>query len=410
MEVMHEICAGLDVHKENVVACVRTVRGGKVERETKTFRTETHKLVELFDWLAAKDCTHVVMESTGVYWKPVWRVLEGGFELVLANASAVKNVPGRKSDVSDAQWLADLLAHGLVRGSLVPDENGQDLRDLTRTRKQLVREQVQHRQRIQKVLERCNIKLASVVSDVTGTSGRAILEALIAGERDPVKLADLAVPRLKQAKWLPLAKSLRGSVRPHDTFMLGVHLRAIDALQAEIDAIAQRLEEILREPFQEAIRRLETIPGVSTRVAETIVAEIGINMSTFATPGHLLSWAGLCPQMNESAGKRGSTRVRKGAPWLKPVLVQAAWSAVRKKDGYLRARFLRLKGRRGPMKAIVATAAKMLVAIYFILRDQTEYHDLGASHFDSADDQRTARRLIKRIESLGYSVERREAA
>jgi transposase len=260
------------------------------------------------------------------------------------------------------------------------------------------------------VLERCNIKLASVVSDVTGTSGRAILEALIAGERDPVKLADLAVPQLKQAKWLPLAKSLRGSVRPHDTFMLGVHLRAIDALQAEIDAIAQRLEEILREPFQEAIRRLETIPGVSTRVAETIVAEIGIDMSPFATPGHLLSWAGLCPQMNESAGKRGSTRVRKGAPWLKPVLVQAAWSAVRKQDSYLRARFLRLKGRRGPMKAIVATAAKMLVAIYFILRDQTEYHDLGASHFDSIDNERTARRLIKRIESLGYTVERREAA
>jgi len=410
MEVMHEICAGLDVHKENVVACVRTVRGGKVERETKTFRTETQKLVELFDWLAAKGCTHVVMESTGVYWKPVWRVLEGGFELVLANASAVKNVPGRKSDVSDAQWLADLLAHGLVRGSLVPDENGQDLRDLTRTRKQLVREQVQHRQRIQKVLERCNIKLASVVSDVTGTSGRAILEALIAGERDPVKLADLAVPRLKQAKWLPLAKSLRGSVRPHDTFMLGVHLRAIDALQAEIDAIAQRLEEILREPFQEAIRRLETIPGVSTRVAETIVAEIGIDMSPFATPGHLLSWAGLCPQMNESAGKRGSTRVRKGAPWLKPVLVQAAWSAVRKQDSYLRARFLRLKGRRGPMKAIVATAAKMLVAIYFMLRDHTDYHDLGASHLDSIDNERAARRLIKRVESLGYTVERREAA
>lgn len=410
MEVMHEICAGLDVHKQNVVACVRTIHNGKVERETKTFRTETQKLVELFDWLAAKGCTHVVMESTGVYWKPVWRVLEGGFELVLANASAVKNVPGRKSDVSDAQWLADLLAHGLVRGSLVPDENGQDLRDLTRTRKQLVREQVQHRQRIQKVLERCNIKLASVVSDVTGTSGRAILEALIAGERDPVKLADLAVPRLKETKWLPLAKSLRGAVRPHDTFMLGIHLRAIDALQAEIDAIGERLAEVLRDPFQEAIRRLETIPGVSTRVAETIVAEIGINMSTFATPGHLLSWAGLCPQMNESAGKRGSTRVRKGAPWLKPVLVQSAWSAVRKQDSYLRARFLRLKGRRGPMKAIVATAAKMLVAIYFILRDQTEYHDLGAAHFDSIDHDRTARRLIKRVESLGYTVARREAA
>lgn len=260
MEVLHEICGGLDVHEESVVACVRTARGGKVKRETKTFRTETHELIELFDWLAANGCTHVVMESTGVYWKPVWRVLEGGFELTLANATEVKNVPGRKSDVSDAQWLADLLAHGLVRGSFVPDENGQDLRDLTRTRKQLVREQVQHRQRIQKVLERCNMKLGNVVSDVTGASGRAILEAVIAGERDPAKLADLADPSIKRTKWLPLARSLRGCIRAHDVFMLGLHLRAIDALQAEIDAIGGRLTEVLRDNFREAIRRLDD-PG-----------------------------------------------------------------------------------------------------------------------------------------------------
>ena len=410
MEVLHEICGGLDVHKESVVACVRTARGGKVRRETKTFRTETHELIELFDWLAANGCTHVVMESTGVYWKPVWRVLEGGFELTLANATEVKNVPGRKSDVNDAQWLADLLAHGLVRGSFVPDENGQDLRDLTRTRKQLVREQVQHRQRIQKVLERCNMKLGNVLTDVTGASGRAILEAIIQGERDPAKLADLADPKIKHTKWLPLARSLRGCIRPHDVFMLGLHLRAIDALQAEIDTIGERLTEVLRDNFREAIRRLQTIPGISTRVAEIVVAEIGVNMSIFPTAGHLVSWAGFCPQMNESAGKRRSTRVRKGAPWLKPILVQAAWAAVRKRDTYLQARFLRLKARRGPMKAIVATAAKILIAIYAVLRDGVEYRDLGATHLDQVDRARTSRRLVRRLEALGYSVEIQAAA
>ena len=410
MEVIHETCAGLDVHKKTVVACVRKARAGKVERETRTFATETKGLIELFDWLAASECTHVVMESTGVYWKPVWRVLESGFELVLANASAVKNVPGRKSDVNDAQWLADLLAHGLVRGSFVPDEQGQDLRDLTRTRKQLVREQVQHRQRIQKVLERCNIKLASVVSDVTGVSGRTILEALIRGERDPVKLADLAVPKIKHTKWLPLAKSLQGSVRSHDAFMLGVHLRSIDALQAEIDTIGGRIETILRDRFKQAIRRLETIPGVSTRVAETIVAEVGIDMSLFKTPGHLVSWAGLCPRMDESAGKHRNTRIRKGAPWLKTVLVQAAWVAVKKPDSYLRSRFLRLKARRGPMKAIVAIAAKMLVAAYCILRDNVEYTDLGASHLDNLDRDRATRHHVRRLQALGYSVDLRTAA
>lgn len=410
MEVIHETCAGIDVHKKTVVACVRKARGGKVTRETKTFGTDTAALIELFDWLAVNESTHVVMESTGVYWKPVWRVLEGGFELVLANASEVKNVPGRKTDVNDAQWLADLLAHGLVRSSFVPDENGQDLRDLTRTRKQLVREQAQHRQRIQKVLERCNIKLASVLTDVTGTSGRAILKAIIGGERDPIKLADLASEPLKGKKWLPLAKSLRGSIRPHDVFMLGLHLRAIDGLQVEIDAVGERIETVLRESFREAIRRLETVPGVSTRVAETIVAEVGIDMSIFKTPGHLVSWAGLCPRMDESAGKRRNTRVRKGAPWLKTVLVQSAWAAVQKHDSYLRARFLRLKARRGPMKAIVATAAKMLVAVYFILRDKLDYRDLGASHLDNLDRARATRRLVGRLQSLGYSVELKSAA
>lgn len=410
MEVMHEICAGLDVHKDTVVACVRKIRGREVFRETRTFGADTKSLIELFDWLAAEQVTHAVMESTGVYWKPVWRVLEGGFELVLANATAVKNVPGRKSDVNDAQWLADLMAHGLVRGSLVPDEKGQDLRDLTRARKQLGREQVQHRQRIQKVLERCNIKLASVVSDITGASGRAILEAIIAGERNPAKLADLASGQLKGKKWLPMAKSLRGAIRPHDVFMLGLHLRAIDALQTEIDAIGDRLTTVLDESFQAAIRRLTTIPGVSTRVAETIVAEVGTKMSVFQTSGHLVSWAGLCPRMDESAGKRRDTRIRKGSPWLKTMLVQSAWSAIRKPGSYLRARFLRLKARRGPMKAIVAVAAKLLTAIYFIIRDKVDYRDLGAAHFEKLDRTRATRRHVRQLEALNYTVELKAAA
>jgi len=410
MEVLYEICAGLDVHKDTVVACVRTASGRRVERETRTFGTMTRELIEMFDWLASKECTHVVMESTGVYWKPVWRVLDGGFELLLANATEVKNVPGRKSDVNDARWLADLLAHGLLRSSFVPPEVVQDLRDLTRTRRQLIRETTQHKQRIQKVLERCNIKMASVVSNVTGATGRAILDALIKGERDPVKLADLAQGSIKQSKWLALAQAVRGCVRPHDLFMLDLHLKTLDGLDEQIRRIGARIEEVMPDPFREATRRLETMPGVSRRVAETILAEIGVDMSTFPSPGHLISWAGLCPRMDESAGKRRSTRIRKGAPWLKPVLVQAAWAAVRKKEGYLRSFFFKLKARRGPMKAIVAVASKLLTAAYFILKDKVDYHDLGAAHLDRIDKERASRNLVRRLHRLGFEVELRPAA
>jgi len=410
MEVLHEICAGLDVHKDTVVACVRTVASGRVSRDTQTFGTTTGQLIELFDWLASKECTHVVMESTGVYWKPVWRVLDGGFELLLANATEVKNVPGRKSDVNDARWLADLLAHGLLRSSFVPPEVVQDLRDLTRTRRQLVRETTQQKQRIQKVLERCNIKMTSVISDVTGATGRAILVAIIQGERDPVKLADLAHGSIKQSKWLALAQALRGSVRPHDQFMLELHLRTLDALYEQIARLGARIVEVMPEHFHDATRRLQTMPGVSLRVAETIVAEIGVDMSTFPSPGHLISWAGLCPKMDESAGKRRSTRIRKGAPWLKPLLVQAAWVAVRKKEGYLRSFFFKLKSRRGPKKAIVAVARKLLAAAYFILKDAVDYRDLGAAYLDRCDKDRAKDSLVRRLHQLGFEVSLRPAA
>lgn len=410
MEVIHACCAGLDVHKKTVVACVRDARENKVSRELKTFGTKTKELIALFDWLAEKGCSHIVLEATGVYWKPLWNVLEGGFELVLANAAEVKNVPGRKSDANDAQWLADLLAHGLVRASLVPSQNVRDLRDLTRTRKRFVQEQVQHKQRIQKVLEGCNIKLSSVISDVTGTTGRRILDALVQGVRDPIVMADMMHPSMKPEKWLDIAQSLQSSIRPHDAFLIETHLKVLDMLEQQKERLSARIEEVLSADFREAIQRLETIPGVSVRVANSILAEVGGSVTTFPTPNHLVSWAGLCPRMDESAGKRRCTRIRKGAQWLKPELVQAAWAAIRKPDSYLRSRFYRLKSKRGPKKAIIAIARKILIAAYFILRDRVEYEELGGDFYDKQDRQRTALRYANRLAALGFNVELSDAA
>jgi len=408
MDVLHPRCAGLDVHQKRVVACRRVVEGAEVQREVRTFGTTTRELLALADWLAAAGCTHAVMESTGVYWRPVWHVLDGTLELFLANATAVRSVPGRKSDVADASWLAELLAHGLVRGSFVPPQPIQDLRELTRTRKQLVREVVEHTQRIGKVLESANVKLAAVVSQLLGTSSRRILEALIAGETDPVTLAALAHPRLEAAP-AALAEALYGRVRAHHRFLLQQHLRVIDALQATIRALEEEIGAALA-PFRAAAARLMTIPGVSTTVAQMLVAEIGVDMTRFPSAGHLISWAGLCPRLDESAGKARSRRLRKGAPWLKPVLVQAAWAAIRRPDSYLRAQSLRLKSRRGPMKAIVAVAASLLTAAYHILRDATDYRDLTAAHFTRLDKTQQARRLTRRLRQLGYEVELRPAA
>lgn len=405
MEVIHQCCAGLDVHKKTIVACVRDARGHSIDRKLKTFGTMVKDLIALFDWLAQKECTHVVMEATGVYWKPVWKALDGGFELILANAAAVKNVPGRKSDAKDAEWLADLLAHGLVRASLVPSEDVRDLRELTRTRKRLVQEQVQHKQRIHKILEGCNIKLSSVISDITGATGRRILDALVRGVRDPIVMADMMHPSMKPDKWLDIAHSLQSSIRPHDAFLIGTHLEVLDMLQQQEERLSKRVEEVLSADFREAIQRLETIPGVSERVAVSILAEVGGGVSTFPTPGHLASWAGLCPRMDESAGKRRCTRIRKGAQWLKPELVQAAWAAVRKKDSYMRARFYRLKSRRGPQKAIIAIARKILIAAYFILRDRVEYDELGGDFYDKQDRQRAVQRHVSRLIALGCRVE-----
>ena len=313
MEVLYPRCAGLDVHKDTVVACVRCVTD-PVHREVRTFGTTTTELFELADWLESHGCTHVAMEATGVYWKPVWHLLDERFELVLANAQHIRNVPGRKTDVNDAMWIADLLAHGLIRGSFVPPARIQELRDLTRTRKQLVREISQHTLRIQKTLEDANIKLASVLSNVVGTSGRAMLDAIVAGENDPERLASLAVGTARR-KSAQLIEALRGRVTDHHRAMIKLHLGLIDALESalgDLDAAAGKL----LAPIKERAALLTTMPGVSNIVAQVIVAEIGVDMSRFPTAGHLVSWAGLCPRNDESAGKRRSTRVRKSANWI----------------------------------------------------------------------------------------------
>src|SRR2546426_8926313 len=307
MEVIHERCAGLDVHKETVVGCARVVERGKVQQEVKTFVTTTRGLLELSDWLAKGGCTHVAMESTGVYWKPVWHMLEGSFELVLANATHIRNVPGRKSDVNDAVWIADLLAHGLIRPSFVPPEPIQELRDLTRTRKQLVRQVARHTLRIQKTLEDANLKMTGVVSDLLGTSGRGILRALIAGEDDPERLLSHTTGRLRASRER-LLEGLRGMVTDHHRFMLRLHLRQIEALEAGIAQLERQIAKLLR-PFRSRVEQLTTIPGVSDTVAHVLVAEIGTDMARFPTPGHLVSWAGLCPRLDENAGKPRSTRV-----------------------------------------------------------------------------------------------------
>lgn len=402
MEVVHPRCAGLDVHQKTVVACVRIAEGGKARSEVRTFGTTTGALYELADWLSESAVTHVVMEATGVYWRPVWHVLEDGFELMLANAKHVKNVPGRKTDVNDATWLAELHAHGLIRGSFVPPRAVQELREMTRARKQLVQERVRHVQRAQKVLEDANIKLSSFISDIVGRSGRAMLDAIVAGETDPEVLAKLAHPRLRASR-AELVEALRGRPTPHHRVMLQLHLDQLDATDRAIATIEGHVEAALGT-FREARDLLVTMPGVSTNVATAIIAEIGADMTRFPTSGHLVSWAGLCPRSDESAGKRRSTRIRQGAPWLKPMLVQAAWAAVRVKGAYERAHFYRLKGRRGPGRAIIAVAASMLNAVWHMLRRASAYVDLGSQHFEHRDREKTARGLVRRLKNLGYEV------
>src|SRR5690606_15512181 len=354
------------------------------------------------------ECTHVAMEATGIYWKPVWHVLEGQFELVLANAQHIRNVPGRKTDVKDAEWIAELLAHGLIQSSFVPPTPIQELRDLTRTRKQIVREIGQHSQRIQKVLEDANIKLGSVLSDVLGQSGRAMLNAIVKGESDPVQLANLALGTARK-KHPELVEALRGRVRDHHRTLLKLHLDLVAALEEALGKVDEAVGKALA-PISRATDLLKTIPGVSSVVAHVIVAEIGADMGRFPTSGHLISWAGLCPRNDESAGKRRSTKVRKSGTWLKTTLVTAAWAAARKRDGYLRGLFQRIKARRGAKKAILAVAASMLTSAYHMLKDGVEYRELGTDYLEKRDKSKAVGRLLRRLQSLGYEVEVKSAA
>ncbi len=408
MDVVHERCCGLDVHKKIVVACLCTP-GGSARRtkEVRTFGTMTRDLLQLADWLAAAGCTHVAMESTGSYWKPVYNILEATCTVLVVNAQHMKAVPGRKTDVKDAEWIADLLRHGLLRPSFIPDREGRDLRELTRYRMSLVRERTAEVNRIQKVLEGANIKLASVATNIVGVSGYAMLTAMIAGVDQPAVLADLARGRLREKRDL-LEAALEGRMHQHQRFLLNVQLHHLHDLDTTIAQVGEEIDLRLR-PFAEATARLMTIPGVGPRTAQTILAEVGADMSRFPSAGHLASWAGLCPGHHESAGKRTSGRTRKGSPWLRGALVEAAQAAGRSKT-HLGQRYHRIAARRGKKRAAVATAHTILIAVYHILGRERVFEDLGVNYFDERRSQRTTRRLVRRLESLGYTVSIESAA
>jgi len=409
MRVVHETCCGLDVHKKSVVACLVTPGADGLARKTvRLFGTMTDDLLALADWLQAAGCVQVAMESTGVYWRPVFNILEGGCEVLVVNAQHIKAVPGRKTDVGDAEWIADLLRHGLVRGSFVPSAAQRQLRDLTRYRSTLVEERGRLVNRLQKVLEDANLKLAGVASDIMGKSARAMLEGLLAGETDPSRLAALAVGRLR-AKRAQLEQALAGRVQPHHCFLLAEQLSHIDYLDEAIARFSAEIAARLQD-YAPEIELLDTIPGVSRRVAEVLLAEIGADLHRFPTAHHLASWAGMCPGNNESAGKRKSGKTRKGSRWLRQVLVEAAQAAARGKHTYLGAQYRRLALRRGAKKAIIAVAHSLLVIAYHVLTRHEPYRELGANFFDERDRDSVQRRLVRRLERLGYQVALQPAA
>jgi transposase len=402
MQVIYERCCGLDVHKRMITVCLLKWLGSDWQKEIRQFGTMTKDLLALSDWLVGEGCTHVAMESTGVYWKPVYNILEGQFELLVVNAQHLKAVPGRKTDVRDAEWIGELLAHGLLRGSFVPPPSVRELRELTRYRTSLVRDRARTINRLQKVLEGANIKLASVVSDIDGVSARLMLEALVAGQRDTEQLANLAKGRLKE-KRAQLVEALSGRLQPHQSFLIAEHLAQIDYLEGAIERLSCEIEERLR-PFEQEIAWLDTIPGVNRRTAEVLWAETGGDMSRFASARHLASWAGMCPGNNESAGKRRTGRTRKGSPWLRHCLVEAAHGAAHTKNKYLSSQYHRLAARRGKKKAQVAVGHSILVIAYHLLTRKQAYADLGANYFDERDRQAVTKRCLNRLQRLGYKV------
>jgi transposase len=410
METLIERGCGLDVHQATVVACLLIVlKNGQVQKQVRTFGTTTRELLALREWLLSQGCTHVAMESTGVYWKPVYAVLEGGaLQIVVANAQHVKKVPGRKTDVKDAEWIADLLCHGLLRSSFVPPKPIRELRDLTRYRRKLVESQAAERNRLLKLLETANIKLASVATDVFGVSGRLMLRALIEGKATPQEMADLAKGLLRK-KIPELEPALEGKLEEHHRFLLRLQLERLEAAEKDLAVLGQRIQEKLK-PYEAQLALLQEIPGVDWTLAAVILAELGIDMKAFGNVSQLASWAGVCPGNHESAGKRKSSRIPKGNVYLKTALVEAANAAARTRGTYLRDKFYRLKARRGYKRAVVAVAHKILVAIYHMFSHRVCYNDLGDLYLDKLNKHHLTRNLVRRLERLGYTVTLSEIA
>jgi transposase len=403
MDVLHTCCSGLDVHKETVVAClIHAAEPGPRRKEVRTFGTTTAALGDLADWLRAAGCTHVALESTGVYWQPVYNVLEGQFTVLVVNAAHIKAVPGRKTDVKDCEWIADLLQHGLLRASFIPDRAQRELRDLTRTRTTLIDERSAAVCRLHKVLEDANLKLTSVATDIMGVSGRAILQALVDGRTDPATLADLAKGRLRR-KRAALEQALDGRLRAHHRFLLATHLAHIDFLDDTITHLSEEIAERLR-PVETDLERLDTIPGVGRLTAEVLAAEIGLDMSRFPSAGHLASWAGMCPGHYESAGKRKGGKTRKGSKWLRRALTEAARAAARKKQCYLATQYRRLVVRRGKRKAAVAVGHTILITAYHLLVRQDTYHDHSPAQLDERRRERARQRAVAQLQALAFEV------
>ncbi|BAF60884.1 transposase and inactivated derivatives [Pelotomaculum thermopropionicum SI] len=399
MEVVYNRCCGLDVHKKTVVACIITPEG----KEIRTFSTMTDDLISMVDWIKDKGCTHVAMESTGSFWRPIYNLLElEGIQALVVNAKHIKNVPGRKTDVKDAEWIAGLLRHGLLQGSYIPSRDQRELRELIRYRRSLIEERAREINRIQKVLEGANIKLSSVASDVLGKSGRAMIEAMIAGEEDPEILSELAQRRLKNKK-ADLRRALKGLIGPHQKLVLKTQMRHIDFLTDEIKKLDEEVKKRML-PFEEDLGLLDTIPGVGRRTAEQILAETGTNMDQFPSAAHLCSWAGLSPGNNEIAGKRKSVRTRKGNQKLRSALVEAARAAARTKNTYLSSQYHRLAARRGANRAAVAVAHSILTIVYYMLKQKQRYIELGPAYYEERKRETVIRQSIKKLESLGYKV------
>lgn len=403
MESVIRSCAGMDVHKKSVEVCVRRIEpDGRLHLQTRSWKTTTAQLEQMAEWLAAQQVTHVAMESTGVFWKPIYNILEGRFEVLLVNAQHLKQVPGRKTDWSDCQWIAQLLQHGLLRSSFVPPREQRELRDLTRHRAQLTAERTRIANRIHKLLEDANLKLAAVATDILGVSGRDMLRALIAGQEDAQELAELARGQLR-GKIPELREALQGHLTEHHRYLLGLLWEELSSTENFLARIDARIEELTR-PFEAEIERLREIPGLDRRSAEVLLAEIGTNMKVFPSAQHLASWAGLCPGNDRTAGKRRSGRTTKGSIWLRTALVQAAWGASHAKRSYLAAQYRRLAGRRGRKRALVTVAHSLLVIVYHLLQNRSRYADLGPDYLDRLREKHLTRYLVHRLERLGHKV------